>query len=174
MSLGTPQKYIKVTEKIPEKPVLLQHIPFPGKTSANPLASTEKLINSPDGSHVKKTPSGNVSAVASDVSNPPSFMQLLHHHENETSMEMEKLYLVNSVEVDLNQLPKHAKRSIGLTMDDDRRESLLETLESFTPFPALNAIYAESLETIAGRLFIVISLCISTNSLFHQHYHNLP
>ena len=150
-SFGMTTKHLKVTEKIPEKPILLQTITPSGKVSANPLTTTEKLLNSPgsDLLHTKEI----------QPSNTSPFHLPIPHIEDEILLEdTGKLYLVNTVEDDPNQLPKHAKRSIGLANNDERREVLLEVLESFTPFPALNAIYAESLESIAGRKLHTSSL----------------
>ena len=151
-----------MTEKKPEKKYMLPQQPI---SPINPLSSTEKRSNSPvsDPLAVEAiAPSGTKSPITTngvgiDQSNLPDLLQNSHHDE-ETEFDREKLYLVNSVEDDPSQLSKHAKRSMGLDIDDDRRETLLEILESFTPFPALNAIYAESLESIAGRKLITHSL----------------
>ena len=148
---SSTQKYIKVTEKIPEQAASPKSKAL---STANPLTSTEKLRSSPrsldiipQDVSIKEGPSQKTPLMFNLLD-----MTSLSRHipsQDEEEFEVEKLYMVNFVEDDKKEWGP-ATRSLGLDADDDRRAELLEILESFAPFPALNAIYAESLESIAG------------------------
>jgi hypothetical protein len=57
--------------------------------------------------------------------------------------------VLSVVGTDVNEKVGGSTRSWAALSDDDERDVIEEALEAFVPFPALNAIYAGALDTIA-------------------------